>query len=79
MRRGSPDAHLAFCPCPGPALSLSLVRAELAAVLDVISWNVRAGEASEASLSFHKGDTGLEEKVTSPESRSKPRGTVVAR
>lgn len=35
--------------------------------------------ASEASLSFHKGDTGLEEKVTSPESRSKPRGPVLAR
>lgn len=74
-RRGSPAALLAFCPPLGPPSLSGSGRAGCGWLL-VLGMSELG--APEASLSLHKGDMGLEEKGTSPESHSQPGGPVGA-
>ena len=70
-----PAALLASCPPLGPPSLSGSGRAGCGWLL-VLGMSELG--APEASLSLHKGDTGLEEKGTSPESHSQPGGPVGA-
>ena len=71
-----PSCAFGFLPTPWPSQPLWFGQSWLWCWLSVLGMSELG--APEASLSFHKGDTGLEEKGTSPESHSQPRGPVSA-
>lgn len=71
-----PSCTFGFLPTPGPSQPLWFGQSRLwcwLLVLECRSWGLL-----EASLSFHKGDKGLEEKGTSLQSQTgQPRGPVI--
>lgn len=70
-----PSCTFGFLPTPWPSQPLWFGQSRLWCWLLVLGMSELG--APEASLSFHKGDMGLEEKGTSPESNSQPRGPVI--